>query len=82
MLALYFQNKIIKMIQYKQKQQMHVIKQLMPVQNYTLLVRGGGNIYILTYIRKTLLYSKYSISNSSFVVKITVHHTLTTVHKY
>jgi hypothetical protein len=35
MLVLYFQNTIIKMIQYKQKQQMHVIKQLMPVQNYT-----------------------------------------------
>lgn len=79
MLILYFQNMIIKMIQYKQKQQMHVIKQLMPVQNYTFLVRLKKDF--LTYIRKTLLSSKYSISNSYFVVKITVHHTLTTVHK-
>jgi len=53
MIVLYFQNMIMKVIQYKQKQQMHVIKQLMPVQNYSFLVRLKKDF--LTYIRKTLL---------------------------
>jgi hypothetical protein len=80
MFVLYFQNTTIKMIQYKQKGGKNACNKTTHASTKLHNPCQVKKDY-LTYIRKILLQSKYSISNSCYVVKITVHHNLTTVHK-